>query len=383
MALKVLWVTGNFFPQIGGLEVYIERAVSNLADLCSIGLVTQHNQRPPEDPQITHFGIANLSRPATTSDWEAARDELAACVHEFAPDVVHFANAGVAVYRDAIPEDIATVATVHGNDLTAPWQWVPGRNVTDCMVEALSRCHRVFAVSGHTAELILHLKISAPITVVTAGCDLDFFEPIDGAGEQVRREYGIPDNQPIVLTVGRLVPRKGHHYILQAIADLPSPAHWIVVGDGPLKKSLVDAVKESGISHRVTLAGHVSDAQLKLLYNACDVFVLVPEERRYETFVDSEGFGLVFQEAAACGKAVIGSDISGCRDAVIDGATGLLVPPRNPAELARAIHHVLSDQDLATRLGACGMTLVRAAGGWPRFAQQMVEHYEDVLSASA
>ena len=108
--------------------------------------------------------------------------------------------------------------------------------------------------------------------------------------------------------------------------------------------------------------------------------VLTPEEMHYTKYIDSEGFGLVFQEAGACAKPVIGSDISGCRDAVIDGATGLLVPPGDANALAAAMQRVLQEPGLAEELGNNALHFLRASGGWGRFAKQTVEQYREIIA---
>jgi phosphatidylinositol alpha-1,6-mannosyltransferase len=123
----------------------------------------------------------------------------------------------------------------------------------------------------------------------------------------------------------------------------------------------------------------ITNENLRALYNACDIFVLVPGEQNFGGRLDSEGFGLVFLEAAACGKPVIASDVSGCRDAVVQNETGLLVPPDDPSALAEAIAYLTGDPVAATMLGARGLASVRAAGGWRRVASDLTVLYAEVL----
>lgn len=376
--MKVMWVTGNFRPLLGGLEIYIDRAVGSLAGLAEVHLVTQHGQGPASDGRVGHSVVAYLSRPGTQEQWKEVRRELYEQVAGFAPDVVHFANAGMAVYWDTLPGGVRVVATVHGNDLSAPWQWVAGRPAGGLIAEGLRRCDRVFAVSTHTEGLIAEAGVEAPVHVVTAGCDTDFFRPVRVHAEGVRRRYGIAPGRAIVLTVGRLVERKGHATVLAAMERVEG-AHWVVVGDGGMRKGLLEAVARSPVRERFSLLRQVPDEDLLELYNACSVFVLTPEERRAQGRVDSEGFGLVLQEAGACGKAVVASDLSGCRDAVVDGATGLLVPAGDVIAVAAAIRNLLDDPALAERLGTAARMMVQGAGGWGRFAEQTMGHYQEVL----
>jgi phosphatidylinositol alpha-1,6-mannosyltransferase len=378
--MKVLWITGNFQPEIGGLQVYTERLTDALSRRNEVGLVTGDRHTRPDNPDIAHFPVANITAPRDAEAWQQAQDDIASVISDFAPDIVHLANANVAVYRPVIGRSLPVVTTVHGNDLTAPWQRIPGRNVTSCIRDGLNECDRIIAVSRHTAGLAAYNGVTAPVTVLRSGCDLDFFSPAWWGTEGVRDRYGIPRDLPVLLTVGRLVPRKGHFLILEALRALPVPVFWLVVGNGPLRERLLGAITESEISGRACLTGEVSMDELRSLYQTCDVFVLTPEEQRNGHRLDSEGFGLVFLEAGACCKPVISSDVSGCRDAVVHGRTGLLVPPGDLYALADTIEQVVSDPDLAASLAMGGLSSVRAEGGWPRLACQIEDIYEDLVA---
>jgi phosphatidylinositol alpha-1,6-mannosyltransferase len=379
--VRTLWIAGTFHPQTGGIPVYVDRLTDALTSDCAVGLVTDARDRPPSSPHITHVPVAHLNRPATSEQWAWAADGVREAVERFEPDVVHFASAGEAVYRSAAHDGrIAAVATVHGNDLTAPWQRTPGRDAASAILAGLNACDHVFAVSAHTARLAADRRVRAPLEIVTAGCDLDLFRPLPGTSAETRRRYRLPVDRPLVLTVGRLAPRKGHLGVLAALELLELPAHWAVVGTGPTRPALVDAIDAHRMRDRVTLLGSVSKHELPLLYNACDVFVLTPATRSVGNHVDSEGFGLVYLEAAACGAAVIASDGAGCREAVVDGCTGLLVPPGDPATLAEALGRVLRDRSLAESMGRAGSAFVHASGGWARLAGETFDVYRAVVA---
>jgi glycosyltransferase involved in cell wall biosynthesis len=315
-----------------------------------------------------------------------AASGIQAAIARFDPDLVHFSNAGPAVYHQAVPRRCRRVATVHGNDLTAPWQTTPEKDPTSCIVEGLNACDTIFAVSRHTAGLVDRWRVTAPVIVMTSGCDLDWFRPLPDTVALTRAKYGLPPGVPLLLTVGRIVARKGHFTILNALRLMPFPVCWWVAGDGPERDRLARAVAESGMGDRVSLLGRVSNEELPLLYNACDVFVLTPEERKLSGGrLDSEGFGLVFHEAGACGKPVIGSDVSGCREAIVDGGTGLLVAAGDAPALAQAIDSLVRvpGNGLAETLARGGSTFVRGAGGWPRLARQTYEVYERLTGVVA
>jgi phosphatidylinositol alpha-1,6-mannosyltransferase len=218
------------------------------------------------------------------------------------------------------------------------------------------------------------------MAIHTPGCDTQVFRPRPALGEHARATLGIEPEMPLVLTVARLVPRKAHLNVLNAIAGLPFPVRWLVVGEGPCREQIAQAIHARQMSANVLLLGSVSDDELVGLYNACDVFVMTPaEERGREDSLDSEGFGLVFHEAGACGKPVIASDVSGCRDSVIDGRTGFLVGPGDATALRRTLEYILTHPQEAEALGAHGLESVRALGGWPRLARELVREYQDIL----
>jgi glycosyltransferase involved in cell wall biosynthesis len=376
--MRVLWITGTLFPQIGGEQIFIEKTIGSLSDFCEVGLVTKLGQWYPGNKPIAHFAVGPRAS-SRTAAWQQIIEALDDIVLSFAPDIVHFGSAHSALCRVAIPEWMPTVATVHGNDLTGQQPSPAGEDPTPYIVDSLNACDSIFAVSSHTSSLVREWGVKTPVDVFTPGCDIDFFRPWPELGEQARIAWQIPADVPLILTVSRLAPRKGHLNVLEAIRRLPFRAHWVVVGEGSCGEELADAVRERRMQDQVSMLGGISDDDLLALYNACDVFVLTPEERRIRGWLDSEGFGLVLHEAGACGKPVIASALAGCRDAVIDGGTGILVPPSDPARLAQALELVLTSPALAKSLGAGGLSLVRISGGWSRLARQTFEKYEEIL----
>jgi phosphatidyl-myo-inositol dimannoside synthase len=376
--VRCLWIAGTFHPQTTGVPVYVDRLTAALADQIDVAIVSSNGLSRPSDPRVTQYIVPDLTTPGSPRAWARAADDLRDAIDAYGPDIVHLGSACEAVYRGVIPEGIPTIATVHGNDLTAPWQRTPGADTRRWVVDGLNACAHLLAVSGHTAALLSRWNVTRPTTIVTAGCELDVFRPRPGTRKETRLCYGLPLDRPVVLTVGRLVPRKGHLVLAEALAGIPEPAHWMVVGRGSEAPALVAAVQRLGLAERVHLVDAVAKTELALLYNACDVFALTPEVRERDGLIDSEGFGLVYLEAAACGAPVLASDSAGCREAVVSGGTGLLVDPHDPAAVAAALRRLLVDPAYAWQLGRTGCGLVHAAGGWPRLARQALEHYRAV-----
>lgn len=192
----------------------------------------------------------------------------------------------------------------------------------------------------------------AKMLTVHMGIDLRRFSPADADGGSARREWGIPPDEPVVGAVARLVPDKGLDGFLDAAARVAGQrprVRFLIVGGGPLHASLARRARTLGIADRVIFAGVRSDIPRQLA--AMDLFVL-PTRR--------EGFGVAFAEAMSMGKPVVGSDIGPIREVVVDGETGLLVPPDDPERLAQAIITLLADEPRRRAMGAAGRRRVEA-----------------------
>jgi phosphatidyl-myo-inositol dimannoside synthase len=160
-----------------------------------------------------------------------------------------------------------------------------------------------------------------------------------------------------VLTVGRLVERKGHDTMLRAlprvIRQVPNVV-YLIVGSGPYESRLRSLARELELEDNVVFCGHVPDDELVAYYHACDVFAMISRELPGDT----EGFGIVFMEAAACAKPTVGGRSGGVPDAIVDGETGFLVAPTAPEQVADAIVRIGRDRSLARRLGEMGRVRV-------------------------
>jgi phosphatidylinositol alpha-1,6-mannosyltransferase len=185
----------------------------------------------------------------------------------------------------------------------------------------------------------------------------------------VRARYGIGEG-PLLLTVGRLVGRKGHEDVLR---ELPSLARefpglaYLIVGEGPAEERLRLTAREAGVEGSVIFAGLVGRDELVDCYAACDIFVMPNREMPDG---DTEGACIVLLEAAACGRPVIAGVAGGTADSVLDGETGFLVDPERPGELSRRLRSLLGDRELRRRMGDAGSTMV-SARRWEECAREL------------
>jgi len=226
-------------------------------------------------------------------------------------------------------------------------------------------------VSRYTGGLLSDLGVPAARRhVVPNGTDPERFRPVDGAS--LRRRLGLADH-PLLLTVGRLVQRKGIDTMLRAlpsVAEAAPQVQYLVAGTGPDRDRLTHIARAHDMTDRVRFLGQVPHDELPQYYSAADVFVMPSREAP----PDVEGFGLVFLEANACGTPVIGARSGGIPDAVVDGETGLLVPPSSPEALAQAATSLLTDADRRAALGEHGRHRAATTLNWDRIGERIYHH---------
>ena len=206
---------------------------------------------------------------------------------------------------------------------------------------------------------------------LTPGVELGDFYPGAKRADLIDR-YGLHGSN-VLLTVARLVPRKGHRIVVEALprvlAAVPN-VKYLIAGDGPEKKSLEERVRELNLERNVVFVGDIDHDEICDYYNLCDVFVMI---NRLESSGDVESFGMVFTEANAVGKPVVGGRSGGAAEAVVDGKTGFLVDPENPAEVAGRLLLLLENQELRQRMGQAGLHRVRTDFNWNTRAKTLRE----------
>ena len=221
---------------------------------------------------------------------------------------------------------------------------------------ALQHADRVIAISRFTAGLVQKAGVpSHRIEIVHPGCDIDRFRPMPAKIELRTKLLVDRCKDRVVLTVGNLVARKGHDVIIRSLPRLLKTVvdvTYLIIGDGPYRRELERLAVAMGVKDHVIFQGKVPDEDLPDIYAVSDVFVM-PSREHLEA-CDVEGFGIVFLEASACGKPVIGGRSGGIPDAIEEGVTGLLVDPLDSDDVADAMTRILLDRELSDRLGRQG-----------------------------
>lgn len=238
---------------------------------------------------------------------------------------------------------------------------------------ALHAADGVVTVSSFTAGLLTSkYGVSKEcIELVTNGVDLDIFDRLPR--ENVRPHFGLGSG-PLVLAVGRLVPRKGFDMLLKAwpriLAAVPG-AELAIAGTGPLASELKAMAEAPEMGGSVHMLGFVPDEMLPSLYASADLFTM---PNRTMPDGDTEGFGLVFLEAAAAGTPSVGGNAGGAVDAIRDGETGRLVDGEDPGAIAFAISELLNDEVARKRMGEAARAHALTQG-WGGKADQLLKFF--------
>jgi phosphatidylinositol alpha-1,6-mannosyltransferase len=260
------------------------------------------------------------------------------------------------------------VIYAHGNEVLQAIQssWPLPRR-------ALVSADRVLANSRFTASLVRDAGVAPErVEIVHPGCDIESFHPTERDESLCRRLLGERRAGPILLSVGGLVPRKGQDMVIHALPKLLKrypDLVYLIVGEGRHRRTLETLIAQTGVGDRVVLTGEVRDVPLQQIYALCDLFVMPSREQL--DLCDVEGFGMVYLEANACGKAVIGGRSGGIADAIIDGQTGLLVDPHSPEAIAEALDQLLSNRTLASQMGAHGRARIAREFTWTQVAARI------------
>ena len=369
--MRVLIVASNFPPVLGGIQ-------TNAYEVAR-GLVPRSSELLAVAPRPARCEAFDAGSGVPTLRLRAFGDDLA--LSGIAPLVpllrrrsfdvalaTHWAP-GFALQEAArlAGQRLPIFIAAHGKELVhRPLAGLPGAQPVYDRVRAraLRGARGFFPVSRRTAELLEASGVTPDrISVVPNGVDPEVFKPRDAS--RLRADLG--EGGPILLSVARLVTRKGIDTVLRALPavlrEVPA-ATYVIVGDGPDYPRLARLAAELQVTRHVRFIARAGD-ELAEYYNACDLFVMPAREEPG----DIEGFGLVFLEAGACEKPVIGARAGGVVDAIIDGVTGRLVPPDDPAALCEAILGFVRAPERAAAFGRAARERILRECTWDHAAE--------------
>ncbi len=256
----------------------------------------------------------------------------------------------------------------------------PVASLPDCLVRiALRNAEAILTISTFSRDELAGMGLPADkIFIFPLGVDINIFQPAPASPELVQA-FGLAGKK-VILTIARLVERKGVDKLIKALSlvreEVPE-AVLLIVGRGPEEEKLRRLVRQYKLEDRVKFAGMVEHHLLPRYYNLCDVFCL--PNRSGIRRGDVEGFGLVFLEANACGKPVVGGNSGGARDAVEDEKTGFLVDPWREEKIAEALVKLLGDDALRERMGKEGRKRVEKIYNWANSARVVKKLLQETI----
>lgn len=347
------------YKRLGGKEIHIVTAdVPGAAEVDAAHPNTIHRLNLKRIPWLRPESLAMYAR-------FFFKSLALALTHRF--DAIHAFRAlpeGLVAWAVARLTFCPVVIYAHGEELTT---WGHGGKFK-AMRFALRHADRVVANSEHTRDTLLEMGIDpARITIIYPGVDVSVFRPgLDTTG--LRESLGIRTDEKLVFSVGRLSRRKGFDQMIRAVAQLHAdgiPLRYVIAGigeDADYLDCLIAEHNAQGIVHRI---GAVSEADLPRWMNACDVFAMPNRDING----DNEGFGMVFIEAAACGKPVLAGDAGGTGAAVLHESTGLRVNGKETANVVNGLRQLLTNADQISAFGQTGLNRVQEKFAWEKVAQ--------------
>jgi phosphatidyl-myo-inositol dimannoside synthase len=357
-----LLVTNDFPPKVGGIQNYLWELWRRLdPDSFVVLTASSHPDAAAFDAEQAAAGIRieRVAAPILYFPTPAALGAVQRCALEHEVDLVLLDPVlplGLLGPRLGLPYGVV----LHGAEVTVPGR-LPGTRAALAHVLRGS-CVVVSAGRYPAAEgrRVAGMDLRAPIVEIPPGVDTSAIVPLKAAERRAaRRRLGLPESGPLVVSVSRLVPRKGMDVLIDA-ADRLAMAHpdlvVAIAGTGRELASLRRRAERSPLA--VHVLGRVDDDDRAALLGAADLFVMACRNRWLG--LEQEGFGIVFLEAAAAGVPQIAGDSGGASEAVLDGVTGIVVRnPDEPGAVAEALRDLLADPTRRRRMGRAARTRVQ------------------------
>ncbi|MEJ7582775.1 MAG: glycosyltransferase family 4 protein [Acidimicrobiales bacterium] len=348
--MKHLLVTNDFPPKHGGIQSYLWELWRRLPpDEVTVLTTAFPGAREWDSTQpyriVRSAGRVLLPTPALVRTVDALATEVGAELVMLDPAL----PVGLIGPRLERPYGVV----LHGAEVTMPARAPISRRL---LRQVLIGARTVIAAGGYPAdEGERAAGRGLPVTLVPPGVDTGRFVPLGAtARADVRRRHGLPAEGPLIVSVSRLVPRKGMDVLIEASARLRRrhPAHLVaIIGGGRDRRRLQRLIADTGAP--VRLLGRLPDADLPGIYGCGDVFAMLCRNRWLG--LEQEGFGIVFLEAAAAGVPQVAGNSGGSAEAVVHDETGLVMDrPEDVAAVSAALDSMLSDPERRRQMSTSG-----------------------------
>jgi len=366
-----LLVTNDFPPKVGGIQSYLWELWKRL-DPTSFTVLTADSDpgAPGFDEACARDGIeiARISNRILFFPTKRIRRHIEAQITRTGADLV-IVDPAFPLGSLAGSLSVPCVQILHGAEVT-----IPGRlPITRAILRgALRRSAGIIAAGPYPEQEGLRLSGAKQCLQIPPGVDTQRFVPLaSDQREAVRTRFGVSPQAQMIVSVSRLVPRKGMDTLIKAAAILSdrSPNIEVIIGGtGRDTKRLTRLIERRAAP--VRLVGRVADEDLPELIASADLMVMACRNRWLG--LEQEGFGIVFLEAASCGVAQVAGRSGGAGDAVVDGETGIILSqPKSETQLAQAIESLLGDPERRHAMGVAGRTRAVASFDYDVLARRL------------
>lgn len=370
---KILCITNDFGPRAGGIETFvmglIERAPkgSIIVYTSAQGDTTSYDQGWLRD-----FGvevIRDSSKILLPSPWVVRRVKKV-IARDSIKEVFFGAAAPLGVMARNLRKKgvVNIVALTHGHEVWWAKLW-PFSSAISFIGRNVDHLTYLGEFTKNEISKALSPKAKSKLVKIAPGIDTDHFAP-DPTAVKLRRDLGLA-NKKVIVSVGRLVHRKGQDILIQSmpavLAKHPS-AHILMVGEGPYRKDLTKMVENLNLSDAVTFIGRIQYKELPRYICAGDIFAMPSRSRL--AGLEVEGLGIVYLEASSCALPVIAGRSGGAPDAVDEGVTGFSVEGTSPSEVSKAIIKLFDDPIKAKAMGESGRSWIIDKWRWEIWSKE-------------
>ena len=345
--MRHLLVTNDYPPKVGGIQSYLWEIYRRLPQDKVVVYTTPHPDSESFDQKQTHKIIRSKQRVLLPTRQVANQIRSLAEIENI--DFIMYDPAvpiGILGPKIGIPYGVI----LHGAEVTIPGRMPIARSL---IANVLQHAKLVVTAGDYsTKEAIRAAKQNLPVCVIPPGVDIDRFKPLDEqARSTIRERFNFKDDDEVILTLSRLVPRKGMDVLISATSELVKTrprVHLLIAGTGRDLRRLKALAQSTNAP--VTFLGFVSDDEVAELYGMADVFGMICRVRWGG--LEQEGFGIVFLEAAACGVPQIAGRSGGADEAVLEGETGFVVDnPTDSNAVKQALEKLFTDSETRQEMG--------------------------------
>ncbi len=375
MVATTLFITNDFGPRAGGIETFVHGLIERLPK----GSIIVYTSAQPNAEQfdakwLGDFGVEVIrDRSKILLPTTRVTKNCQKLIQERKLTKVAFgAAAPLGIMARAMRKAGASkiVALTHGHEVW--WAKVPPFSLA---IRFMSKSIDSITYLGNFTRGEISKALGkneiAKLVQIAPGIDVEHFLPTDSS--QLREDLGLADKS-VIISVGRLVHRKGQDKLIEALPKIKSlvpNAHLVLVGIGPHQDYLQKLAAKLGVTECITFIGRINYSELPKYICVGDVFAMPSRSRFFG--LEVEGLGIVYLEASSCGLPVVGGKSGGAPDAVLVGETGVVVDGTQPAEIANACVELLTNPELAALMGSNGRAWIIENWRWEIWAAKYVQ----------